>query len=247
MAQRSMVLFRVARSNQNMLFESKEHVPRGCRERDTEPAFTKLKLTAKKIAGNYYEARITHREGVPIEGYWHGERIHEVVSVSVLAAYYNLARKVFIVEAPYSLASAAIRRLNKDCGKDIRLTPVRIDFNALLRAKEDVVVRGAWTSSPKDAIRSRAAFSGSDLKKQTEFKHMCKSGELSSMSVNYPFKKNDLRVSLSRSCAAFFLEPVDLDLRLEFMEHLAEFEAKEKPSRRRTAKSAKSSNHEKED
>src|SRR5262245_25316464 len=174
MAKRSMVLFRVVRSNEKMVFQSKEHVPRGCSDRDTEPAFTKLKLTAKKIAGRYFEAKITHREGVPIEGYWHDERIHEVVSVSILPAYYNLSREVFIVEAPHSLASAAIRRLNKDCGKDIRLTPVRIDFNALLRANRDVTVRGAWTSSPKATIRSRAAFSGADLKKHADFKYMCK-------------------------------------------------------------------------
>ncbi len=247
MAKRSMVLFRVNRHNEKTSFESKEHVPRGCRERDTKPAFTKLKLTGKKIAGSYYEAVITHLEGVPFEGYWHGERIHEVVSVSVVAAYYNFTRKVFIVEAPYSLASAAVRRLNKDCGKDIRLTPVRIDFDAVLRAKKDMAVRGAWTFSPKETIRSRAAFSGADLKKQADFKHMCKSGELSNMSVSYPFNDSDLRVSLSRWCAVFFLEPVDLDLRLEFIEHLAEFEAKEKPSRQRKAKAAKSLNHEKED
>lgn len=235
-----MVLFRIARPNEKTLFESKEHVPRGCRERDTKPAFTKLELTKKKIAGSYFEAEITHREGVAIEGFWHGQRIHEVVSVSLLAAYYNLARKVFIVEAPHSLASAAVRRLNKDCGENIRLTPVRIDFNAILRGTKGLAVRGAWTSSPKEPIRSRAAFSGDDLQKQADFKRMCKSGELSNMSVSYPFKKKDLRVNVSRSCAAFFLEPVDLDLRLQFMEHLAEFEAKEKPSRRRSTKAAKS-------
>jgi hypothetical protein len=239
MSKQSMVLFRITRLNhKKMLFESKEHVPRGCREHDTQPAFTKLDLTKKKFGAIYFEAEITHREGIAMEGFWHGQRIHEVVSESLLASYYNLDRNVLIIEAPHALASAAVRRLDNDCREDIRLTRVRIDFNHVLSKTPGLTVLGAWTSSPKEMIRSRAAFSGVDLQKQKDFKLMRKSGELSNISVSYPFGVEDLRVNVSRWCAAFFLEPVALERRLQFMEHLATFEVKQKPRRRGSTKAA---------
>jgi hypothetical protein len=67
---------------------------------------------------------------------------------------------------------------------------------------------------------------------------MRKSGELSNISVSYPFGVEDLRVNVSRWCAAFFLEPVALERRLQFMEHLATFEVKQKPRRRGSTKAA---------
>lgn len=233
MSKQSMALFRITRLNKKKTrFESRDHVPRGCREHDTQPAFTKLDLTNRKFGGAYFEAEITHREGMAMEGFWHGQRIHELVSESLLASYYNLDRNVLIIEAPHALASAAVRRLDKDCREDIRLTPVRIDFNEVLSKTSDLTVLGAWTSSPKETIRSRAVFSGVDLQKQNDFKLMRKSGELSNISVSYPFGKEVLRVNVSRWCAAFFLEPVALEQRLKFMEHLATFALKPKPPRR---------------
>ena len=67
---------------------------------------------------------------------------------------------------------------------------------------------------------------------------MRKSGELSNISVNYPFGKEEMRVNISRWCTAFFLEPVSLEQRLQFMEHLATFEVKQKARRRGSTKAA---------
>lgn len=234
MSTQSLVLFRIVRlSDVKNVIESEPHVPRGCVERDTKPAFTKLEIGNKRTAGSFLEAQITHLEGVAIDGFWHGEPIREVVSQTVFPAYYNRARNVFIAAAPNAVAAAAINRLNRDCRDDLRLARVRLDFDSILQ-QSGLSVHGAWVMSPDQTIRSRAAFSGADLRTQKEFKTMLAAGKLSSVSLSYPFPTQDktLRVNVSRWCAAFFLGRVKLKRGLEFMEHLAGFEAKPQPASR---------------
>ena len=222
---KSLVLFRIDKLNASKAgCKSADHIPRGTKESKTKPTFTKLLISKKKIAGNYLEAKIVHREGLAISGDWHDKPIREVVTVSTLPAYYNIARKVFIVEGPNSLASAAMRRLNKDCSSDLRLVRVKVDFNALLSSQDDIEVLGAWAMSPNNEIRTRAAFSDADLRKLADFSLMSGKGQqFSNLSLRMPFDEQNLRVNISRNCAAFFLEPVVTRRGLRFMEHLAGF------------------------
>jgi len=226
----TMVLYRIEHLSDEATIRSKDHRPRGCVDEATRPAFTELALNEKKVASGYYKGEIIHAEARPIQGWWHGEPIEEVVAVELMTAYYNRKAKYLVVEAPHELAVAAIARLNRDCRQQLRLKRVRLDFDTLIDSKPRPEIRGCWSRSEKDEIRSRAAFTGADLRNNAEFKQIRKSGKLSNLRLVCEFSDRELRVSISRLASVCFFNEASLETRLRFVQHLAdEFEAKGKP------------------
>ena len=230
MSKQSLILYRIERLPEGRkTIKTEERRPRGFRERDTALAYTSLKLSEKSVTKDYCEAVITHRDGIPLQGWWRDTRIREFVAVFDMRAFYSRRKKLFLIASSYTIAKSAVTRLNREKGGDVLLRPVRLDSAAIAERAKTIV--GAWSMSPDSPIRTRAAF-GDDLASNADFQRMSGDGEFSNISLRYPFEEGELRISVSRAGSCFFFEKVPEDKRLRFMEHLALFEAKPEQARR---------------
>ena len=225
MAGRSLILYRIVHLSTRKVVQTEERRPRGGRDRETAPVFTRLELTEDAVGRGYSRARFDHREGVRIDGLWRDQRVREVVAVSSFPGFYHRRKGLFVLEAGRHLGKAAVDRLHRERRDEVSLTPVRLDFRRLLEGlPPEASIHGAWASDPAaSGIRSRAAF-GEDLAAHAEFRRMRDAGRLSNLSLSYPFAGDLVRVSVSRSCSAYLFGKMSLENRLRFMEHLATFQ-----------------------
>ena len=201
------------------ILKTEDRRPRGSHNPNSTVS-TEIKFTRKR-EGKYQKAYLTHRAPLSLTALWRGQPVNDLITVEQFPAYYkhNHKQHVFFIEAKRETARAAVRRLNRECAKEFRVTPLDLDLKAIFNSAKAPVV-GAWCGNPKGKyVRSRGAF-GEDLTKG-ELERMLADGKLSSIGMRYPLKDcGVIRANFSRHGSVLIFNEPNIRTRLRLVEHL---------------------------
>lgn len=202
-------------------FTTEEKRPRGSVDEEADPVFTRMNLRRAPLVEGFSQARLTHRKGVRIEGYWHGNPVTEVVQEKRFPAYYDVGRAIFVSRVQKQIAMSAIAVLNDELA-DFDLRQVELDFTNIIPVASNVI--GSWFKGMRYTnIRSEAAF-GDHIDRDAEFLRMSGLGRHSNLVVVIPFEDAEVKVNISRDGSVYFLEDYDLETCLRFVVYLLQFQ-----------------------
>jgi hypothetical protein len=186
-----------------------------------DPIFTEFSFGRGAPQGGFQVGRITHRQAVHVEGFWHGTPITELVQESKFDAYYRLDEKILIAHCRKEVALSAVRALNGGFGEVLELRPVEVDFARII--PRAITVIGSWFKGMSYSnIRSEAAF-GNQINRDPEFARMCALGKHTNLIVVISHGADTLKVNLSRDGSAYFMDNTPTQTCLEFVALLTQY------------------------
>jgi hypothetical protein len=189
--------------------------PRGSRDEEADPVFTELRFTRQDTVAGFEVARVTHRRGVHVEGFWHGTPITQFVEQKVFNAFFRLDDRALIAHTKKEIALAAADALCDEFSEVLELRNVELDFGQIIPIAINVI--GSWFKGMRYTnIRSEAAF-GSQINRDPEFLRMSRLGNHSNLVVVMNFGGEQIEVNLSRDGSAFFMGDYPVDVCLRFV------------------------------
>lgn len=188
--------------------------------------FTTLKLTRTHAPEGFHYAQITHRQVMRSEQqgdarfYHAGAALDEIVLERTIMAYYHTERRLFVCHADRDLARSAVRALNRGI-EGFMSAPVGFDPGRVREGQKKAALLGVWLRKPNDPlIRTQAAF-GSNV---VAFSRGAGTAELSNVSLETTFRKQSLRVNVSRGGSVFFARDTSLAACLGFAVDLMNYQ-----------------------
>ena len=222
MAGRTFVPFEIVRfpTNRHAL-RTEERAPRGALDDQTDPVYTELRFRTRARVREFNLATVTHRKGVHVDGYWHGNPIHEIVQVSNFDAYFSLNQHMLIANAKKDVALSAVHNLTTEFHQILELREYEIDFSRIIPRALNLI--GSWFKGMRHTnITTEAAF-GSHINQDEEFRRKARLGTLSNLIVVMDFGGDTIKANLSKIGSAYFLEGYPIETCIGFLLHLRRY------------------------
>ncbi len=198
-----------------------ERRPRGSDDPQADPVYTELRFTRGDKLGDFEVARITHRKGIRVEGFWHGTQITELVQQKVFDAYFALDRNILVAHTAKEIALSAADTLTHEFHSILELRAISLDFSQIIPHAVNVI--GSWFKGMKFAnIRTEAAF-GSGVDKDPEFLRLGGLGSHSNLIVLMHLGADTYKVNISKDGSTYFMDGHPIADCLNFVMHLLKY------------------------